>query len=45
LHYTDVRVFADTLCEHGPEVIAIDPPELVEAVTSQLTLLGADHGR
>jgi proteasome accessory factor B len=43
VHYTDVNVLADALCEHGPEVIALDPPELVDAVVSQLTRLEADH--
>lgn len=44
VHYTDVNVLADALCEHGPEVTALGPPELVEAVIRQLTVLEADHG-
>lgn len=43
VHYTDVNVFADALCEHGPEVTALGPPELVDAVVRQLTLLEAHH--
>jgi proteasome accessory factor B len=45
VHYTDVNVLADALCEHGPEVVALSPPELVDAVVRQLTLLEADHAR
>ena len=44
LHYTDAELFAEALCEHGPEVVVIDPPELVTAVVARLTRLGADHG-
>jgi proteasome accessory factor B len=43
VHYTDVNVLADALCEHGPEVTAQNPPELVDAVVSQLRQLEADH--
>jgi proteasome accessory factor B len=43
VHYTDVNVLADALCEHGPEVTVLAPPELVEAVVRQLTRLEADH--
>ena len=43
VHYTDVNVLADSLCEHGPEVTALSPPELVDAVVRQLTRLEADH--
>ena len=45
VHYTDVNVLADALCEHGPDVTALEPPELVAAVVAQLTRLEADHGR
>jgi proteasome accessory factor B len=43
VHYTDVSVLADSLCEHGPEVTALSPPELVSAVVAQLSVLEADH--
>lgn len=43
VHYTDVNVLADALCEHGPEVIALEPPELVTAMIAQLDTLAADH--
>lgn len=45
VHYTDVNVLADALCEHGPEVTVLSPPELVDAVVRQLTALEADHAR
>lgn len=45
LHYTDVNVLADTLCEHGPEVTAVSPPELVEAMVRQLSLVRQAHAR
>jgi len=45
VHYTDVNVLADALCEHGPEVTALSPPDLVEAVVRQLTQLEADHAQ
>jgi proteasome accessory factor B len=44
LHYTDVNSLADTLCEHGPEVVAQSPPELVEAMVRQLTQVRDTHG-
>jgi proteasome accessory factor B len=43
VHYTDVNMLADALCEHGPDVTVLAPPELVEAVVRQLTRLEADH--
>jgi proteasome accessory factor B len=43
VHYTDLNVLADELCEHGPELTALSPPELVDAVVRQLTRLEADH--
>lgn len=45
IHYTDVSVLADALCEHGPEVTALHPPELVAAVVAQLSHLEAAHVR
>lgn len=45
VHYTDVNVFADALCEHGPEVTVVEPPELVTAVVSRLRQLEGDHAR
>jgi proteasome accessory factor B len=45
VHYTDVNVLADALCEHGPEVTVLGPPELVDAMVRQLTMLEADHAR
>ena len=43
VHYTDVNVLADALCEHGPEVVALSPPELIDAVVRGLRQVGADH--
>lgn len=43
VHYTDVNVLADALCEHGPEVVALSPPELIDAVVRGLRQVEADH--
>jgi len=43
VHYTDLSVLADALCEHGPEVTVLHPPELVATVIAQLGLLKAAH--
>lgn len=43
VHYTDVNVLADSLCEHGPEVVALSPPELIDAVVRGLQQVEADH--
>ena len=43
IHYTDVDVLAETLCEHGPEVAVIDPPELVDAMTALLATVRKRH--
>ena len=43
LHYTDVNVLADALCEHGPDVVVSSPPELVEAMVRQLTQVRDAH--
>ncbi len=43
VHYTDVNVLADSLCEHGPEVTVLSPPELIDSVVRQLSQLEADH--
>jgi proteasome accessory factor B len=43
LHYTDPWVLADELCEHGPDVVVTDPPELVHALTQQLQALARAH--
>jgi len=44
VHYTDVDVLAETLCEHGPEVTVIDPPELVDRIIALLTTVRTRHG-
>jgi len=44
LHYTDLDLLADVLCEHGSDVVAISPPELVTAVVERLSRLRESHG-
>ncbi|TQL48104.1 proteasome accessory factor B [Homoserinimonas aerilata] len=44
LHYADLNILADELAGFGPEVRAVEPPELREAVIGRLRQILADHG-
>jgi len=44
LHFTDRNVLADELTAFGPEVLVIEPTELVEAVVARLERTASDHG-
>jgi proteasome accessory factor B len=45
LHYTDVDILADELASFGPEVEALTPEHLRDAVVRRLTLLVDAHDR
>jgi proteasome accessory factor B len=45
LHYTDVDILADELASFGPEVEALTPQHLRDAVVRRLTLLVDAHDR
>lgn len=44
VHYTDEDVFAEGLCEHGPEIRVVSPPSLREKVAANWRKVLADHG-
>ncbi len=44
VRFTDLAVLADELLAFGPEVTAVEPPALVEALISRLETLAAAHG-
>jgi len=43
IHYVDLNILADELAGFGPEVVALSPPELVDAVHSRLNIIVGMH--
>lgn len=44
IHYTDLHLLADEVASFGPEVLVVDPPELVVAVKERLGRVVGAHG-
>lgn len=44
VHFTDPALFADEVASFGPEVLVLEPPELVAAVRGRLAAVAAAHG-
>ena len=45
VHYSDPALFADEVAAFGPEVLVVEPAELVAAVRDRLAVVAAAHGR
>ena len=44
VHYSDLALFADEVAAFGPEVLVLEPAELVDAVRARLAAVVAAHG-
>ncbi|GAA4741244.1 WYL domain-containing protein [Amnibacterium soli] len=44
VHYSDEALFADEVAAFGPEVLVVEPAELVAAVRDRLAAVAAAHG-
>ena len=44
VHYSDLALFADEVAAFGPEVLVLEPAELIDAVKARLAAVVAAHG-